>query len=623
MQNHLKYYFTIIAICCCFFAQAQVKKVATTTAKLPATTTRTTTLAKTTTDSTKAKTATTTTVIDKPPVFRSMADYRKSPQAAKRKADLAKKKPAYKPLTKHISYQSGPGMTVTVDKNPPKDPTTGVKEKKVTPEKKESSGGYDCTTQQVNLSATSATFMNNDYSPSVINIYPGACYTYANLTDGNWQPQKGDRYPLTITCNNPNIKGNSYVTIPDPNIATIETGLGKLFRGFENVNAAESQSSQVTESENSATYNLEIGAGVSGYGADISNTYQTGNQSTTVYLTFDAIKTLFTFSAVPPDSGFFKDPNVEATPYLSFISDVSYGCRVLGNATLTFNSSQEADNFKASYSGFGVSAFLGVDYGSTSKNYTAVINAYVVGGPGNLAPAANLQELQKEVNDAFTHTNYQNARPVSYVACDMDGDVLNTTSATDQFTVKNCVPASAGSAEIENIAVTFTQGPDGKEPKTNFMVGIFPGQNANTNNVNAAAFWYTSCNGQDNCSSPRFNNNGTATVILEPGYKGTPDQYKGKRDLEAFTKAGGGTIVVYGISNTNGYDVWQISNIAVKIQLKTTSANPTGAGAPKTFNVNLSGPNMLNLDTRSPTNTVYQFDQNFNIVGQGSSSGSN
>src|ERR1019366_1142052 len=96
------------------------------------------------------------------------------------------------------------------------------------------------------------------------------------------------------------------------------------------------------------------------------------------------------------------------------------------NADLQFNSQEEADNFKASYSGFGVSANLGINYKGSSKDYTTTINAYIIGGPGSQLVAYSLDELKKQIDDAFKHATYQNARPIKYKVFSMAGDVINT-----------------------------------------------------------------------------------------------------------------------------------------------------------------------------------------------------
>jgi len=144
--------------------------------------------------------------LTKPPA--NMDEYRKTPQYAARKAKLSKATPA--PQSKKVTFQDGTKLTVTLDKEGNSSNMEGPVKKTIGDSKKESSGGYDCTTTTVNLTATSSSFLNNDYSGTTANIYPGACYTYANLTNGSWKEQTGARNTLQVTTDNPNIRGNSY-----------------------------------------------------------------------------------------------------------------------------------------------------------------------------------------------------------------------------------------------------------------------------------------------------------------------------------------------------------------------------------------------------------------------------
>jgi hypothetical protein len=557
-------------------------------------------------------------VTEKPPVAKNMTEYKKTPQYTKRKSTLDKATTG--PKTKDVKFQDGTVLHIKLDKNAPNDVMNGPVKKKVS-SKKESSGGYDCTVTTVNLTSTSDSFLNNDYSGSTANIYPGACYTYASLTDGSWKEQTGARNAVTITTDNPNTKV-PYVTVNNPSMATLYAAVAKLFSGFKNTNGNESLSYQVSDAENSATYNLQIGAAASGFGADLSNVYSTGNQSNHVHLTIDATKTLFTIMTTPPDSGFFKDPKIEATPYLSFIGEVSYGVRVLANADLTFTSEQEADQFKGSYSGFGVSVSLNVNYGSGSKSTNTTINGYMIGGPGSQVVAYSLDELKKQIEKAFAGATYQNARPIKYKAYSMAGDVLNTYSATDNFNERSCVPADGGSPEIDNIAVTFTQGNDGKEPNSWYTISVLPGINASSDFNNTMFLYQSPAPGNQ-----LYANNGTITVILKPNraeyaVKGKEHPYyKGKFDLATLQKEGGHIYLSplsYQANSTGGVgtDIWKIDVVSVLINLKPTAANPNPkpmGGNSLTWN--MQGPNELQLNSGNQTHRVFFFDRNFTPTG--------
>jgi hypothetical protein len=540
-------------------ANAQTKLTsAKTIASAPKATTTTSAPANTSTAGTKV-------VAELPLKYHDMTEWRKSAAAPKRKAALSKATPA--PVTKQIVFPDDHTvLKITMDKN--SNGIVGVAKNPVGKSKKTTKDQYDCTTTTINLTANSSSFLNNDYSGTMANIFPGACYTYANLTDGHWQQQSGNRYAMQLSTNNTDISGNSYVNVNNPDQAMLQNGVTKLFQRMPNITGNESFSYQVSLADNSAAYSLEIGAGASGYGVTLSNVYSTANQSNHVHLTVDATKTLFSITTTPPDSGFFKDPTIENTPYLSFISAVNYGVRVLANADLQFNSEQEADQFKASYSGFGFSANLNVGYGSVSSSVQATINCYVVGGPGGQTVAYSLKDLEKQIQNIFAHCTYKDARPIKYEVSTFSGEQLNTYTATDNFTEVSCVPANGGSPEIDNIVLTVSQGSDGKEPKTGFRIDVDAGMT--TGASNDPMFTVYTC-GTEN---EGFANNSVTTIILKPA-----PGYKGKLDEETLQKAGG-HIHIWPICYTPyatsgiGYDLWDITGVTMTINLKPTADNP-------------------------------------------------
>jgi len=593
----------VIGVFCCYCAQAhEIKKEIDTLVKANATIAKPTIfvkpVAKTIAVST-ASPAKATMIIGEDPKVHNMAEFRKTPAYSKRKATLDKATPG--PQNKPFKFQDGSSMTIKLDRSQPTDVLAGPVTHKDGAAKKTSSGGMDCINQQVHLTATSDNFLNNDYSGSTSNIYPGACYTYDNLTNGSWKEQKGDRNPIYITTDNPNLKGNSYVIVQNPNMATIESGIGQIFRGFENTNGNESLTYQVSDAINSSVYNLQIGAAASGFGADLSNVYKTGNQANHVHLTIDAIKTLFTISTFPPDNGFFKDAQVESTPYLSVISEVSYGVRVLANADLTFSSEADADNFKASYS-FIASADLNIDYSSGSKSEGVNINGMIIGGPGGQVVAYSIKDLKDQIAKAFKYATYQNARPVKYKACSMAGDVLNTYSATDDYTVANCVPTDGGSPQIQDIIVSFQQGSDGKDKNTDVYVNMCHGMTPVKGDIPMFI----------SASAAQFADNGQAYVVLKPN-----PAYKGSYDMGSFQKDGGGHFYIsIGKSprSSLSYDLWQIDGITVTINLKPSAGNPNAIGGPKPLLYNFQGPNEINLRTDTNPQVMLAFDRNFTPV---------
>ena len=537
-----------------------------------------------------AKVAATAPVGDLKPAAYNIVDYQSTPQHAARKAKYSSS--LSKPHTKTMSFADNTKITITYSKTVPKNLVAGAVEKTKKSTKKTSSNGLVCTETTVSLDANSDNFLSNDQAGAAANIYPGAVYTIDNLTNGTYQQQTGARNTMVITTNNPNTSLSS-VTVQNPNMGTLNSAIAKLYAAFKGKSGEESFAYQVTTATNSAVYNLAIGASASGYGVDLSNVYSTGNQSNHVHLTIDATKTLFSISALPPDNGIFKDPSIEANPDMTYIGQVSYGVKVLANADITFSSQSDADAFKAAYSGFGFSASLNLDYSSGSKSSSSTINGYVVGGPGNQIVAYSLSELKTLINKAFAATTYANARPISYQAMSMDDQVVHNGNLTSDFTEQNCVAADGGAPEIQDIEVTFQEGPDGKDAKTPFNVVMVPGITGNNENI---IFDYAMP-----ANTQQFANNASNMVVLTPNKKG----YKGRFDATAFAKAGGGRLIICVYPPASGYDIWQISGVTVTVILKPSSGSSTGAGPPPPMKWTMSGANMFNLDTRqSSTNTA-------------------
>jgi Thiol-activated cytolysin len=601
--------FSALGLLCSGKGMAQAKPVAKVAAK-PVATTPAPAATASTTPPPKTVIPATAAVLDVAPAIRNMEEFRKSPAYAKRKAKYDNATP--KPVVIIYPFKDdNSSLKITLDKNLPSGQLPGPPSTNTTGKTKtETSGLYSCTVTPVVLTANSNTFLNNDYSGSMANIVPGLCYTYANLTNGAWGQQTGSRYKIQLSCDQPNMSGKSYQYVSNPDQGNLQNGVNALFSRVPNTTGNESFAYQVSLDQTSAAYSLSIGAAASGYGVSLSNTYSTSSKSNHVHMTIDATKTMFSITTAPPDSGFFKDPNIEATPYLSFISEVQYGVRVLANADIAFSSDQEADAFKASYSGFGFSASLDVNYGSVTSNVQTTINSYIIGGPGGTSVCYSLKELKAQIEKVFANCTYKQARPIKYKASTMSGDVLNTSSITDNFEIRTCVPADGGSPTISSIMATVNQGSDGKEPHTGFIMLIQPGMNSGSP-VDPEEAMYVAENAPMN---EGYANNSTHTIIFRPGKK-----WKGKLDLATLEKAGGHLYISpiwYQAGSTSGinYDIWDITGISLTINLNPSPANPkpqsTGGQTDGKLLWNLGQQNQLVLDSRQTNSNTLYFDAN-------------
>jgi hypothetical protein len=601
--------FSALTLLWCIGVLAQAKPVARSTAK-PVTQAPAASTASTTTPA-KTIIPVSTTALDVPPSVRNMEEYQKTPAYAKRKAAYDKSTPA-PVVTKFPFKDDGSSLTITLDKKLPAGQLVGLPTSTTSGKtKKETSGAYDCTVTPVVLTANSNSFLNNDYSGSMANIVPGLCYTYANLTDGAWGKQPGSRYKIQLSCTQPNMSGKSYENVSNPDQGTLQDGVNEIFKRVPNTTGNESFFYQVSLAQTSAAYSLSIGAAASGYGVSLGNTFSTSSQSNHVHMTIDATKTMFSITTTPPDSGFYKNPSIEATPYLSFISEVQYGVRVLANADISFASEQEADEFKASYSGFGFSASLDVKYGSVSSDVQTTINSYIIGGPGGTSVAYSLKELKAQIEKVFANCTYKQARPIKYKASTMSGDVLNTTSITDNFAVRTCIPADGGSPTISSVMVTVGQGSDGRETHTGFVMVIVPGMTTGTPGDLEECMFVAANQGMNEAYAA----NSTHTIIFRPGKK-----YKGKLDMATLQKSGGHLHcfpISYQPGSTPGvsYDNWDITQLNIVINLNPTPANPnpTSIGGPSGGKLmwSLGQQNQLVLSSQQENSYDLYFDANF------------
>jgi hypothetical protein len=566
------------------------------------TTATTTTTPTTTTPTTNTKAVTT---LDKAPTARNMKDFAKTPQGLARAKKFSKNfGDAGGVAKKDVKYSDGTSVHLKMIKNPDfggqgtsiKASLNGEKgDKSKKDEKPETSTDnkgvpWSCTTDHVQLTATSTTFMNNDYSSSASHIYPGAIYTFDDFYNGSYKEATGARYPLTILTDNTNVKGKGYINVPDPNMATIRAAVDQLFRETSGPVATESLSTQMYQTANDADQSLMISGGASGYGVSLSAGYSTSSTSSTYNLTIDAVKTVFAINTVPPDSGYFKDSKVENTPNLMVIGSVSYGVRVLANMTVTFNSQQEEADFRASYSGWGISANVDLDQLSKEKSVSETINCYVVGGPGNSTISFNKRELKSQIQKILAGATYKNAMPIKYEFYDMGGSVIGSNSATDNFSVRNCIPGK-DNPKLQSVFVTFYTGDDNKNQNDNFTAMLFLGNVKQTPNsagyvdfARSPVFDYGS-----GPNSPEYPNNSQQTIQLLPVNKDVT--------LQDFQNNGGMlNLSMY----PNGSDTWKITSIQLTLNFEGSANTPT--------KITIAG--VTPVGDSNPTETFY-FGGNF------------
>jgi hypothetical protein len=519
--------------------------------------------------------------------------------------------------SKAITFPDGSKIKLKMVKNPSfggmptsiKSTTAKGSEKK---EKKTDKGTqWDCSSSSIALTASSTSFLEADYATQAGYIYPGAIYTFDNFFNGSYNEQTGVRYPITLVNENPNITGSSYINVKNPGMGITTNAVDKLIKEMKGPVADEEFKYQIYETGNSAAQALQVSGGGSYAGFSAQNTYSTSSTSNTVSLTIDATKILYTINMAPQDSGFFADPKIEGTRNLMVIGRVSYGIRVLANLTYTFNSSTEADQFKANYSGFGGSANISLNQLSQSSSVSNTINCYVIGGPGSSTISFNKKDLESQLKAVFKGASYSNAKPIEYSFFNMAGDLVGSYSATDNFTERNCVP-NTNAAKLQSIFVTFNTGADGKDNNTHYTFSLYGGNAGTRNNYN----------GYDNNPPQTVNNQepflamyktGPLNVVFSPGQSNTnqltnnaflgpytgPHSLYGDLDMDYFVNHGG---IVHLHIYPDGSDTWNISSMVLQLNFEGGISQNVKFGA-------------FTVSDKSTEMTLY-FDGTFKAKGQ-------
>jgi len=252
----------------------------------------------------------------------SLTAFRKTPLFVRRQALFAQTWTNPKTTVKYADNHS---LNITMIKNPSvADGATHVtkKMKVVGTEPCKDHSDWTCATQEINLTADSSSFLNNDYGNSNSHIYPGAIFTFDNFYHGQYHEQAGERNPMTLVTDNPNINGSAGVVIENPSILTCRDAVATIYHRFTKDVGTESSAFDVLESSNSADLNMQISGGASGYGLSFSDAFGSDSSSSSVSLTIDARKSLYSISALPSEGGFFKDTSIENTPNLMVVSNV-------------------------------------------------------------------------------------------------------------------------------------------------------------------------------------------------------------------------------------------------------------------------------------------------------------
>ncbi|MBS1512601.1 MAG: hypothetical protein JST86_17275 [Bacteroidetes bacterium] len=310
-----------------------------------------------------------------------------------------------------------------------------------TPSNDNSDPSWNCTTTVETVNAQSTSFMNASKNEQGQHLYPGAIYSYDDYAAGTFRVIENNLNPMQIYTSTS--VGNNSFTVDNPTGSSIHQAISNIVRQFSPQQGGAAILQQTLYSDNQSDMAIAISAGgaYDGYsGADNFNHNQLEHH---IYITLDAMKSLYTISAQRPANGYFINGQIPAAnSALVMVQDVTYGARLLANIDITITSKTDMNKFQFAYNAIAANGFVNVDALTHDASITYKINAYMVGVPASTGIITTLQNFEQQLNNIFSQSNYTNAVPIQYALTDMDGNYLGVESMTDKFPVRNCTPAN-------------------------------------------------------------------------------------------------------------------------------------------------------------------------------------
>jgi hypothetical protein len=296
-------------------------------------------------------------------------------------------------------------------------------------------------------------------------IYPGAIYYDNAFIDGTYNAPTNlelKAYDITTDLFSAAFSGSSIVNV-QPNLGGVNDGLGTLMRKGGNVKNASRISIEVKSMNTSEQLAFEIGAGFTGYGADLNASFN--YLKATNKNTFMAKLTQVYFSVMLNRAdGKTLVANPELPSNLVYVNKVNYGR--LGYILISSDSSREsiqaALDFTYSSGSTSVSANARLNYQKTLASMQ--ISGFFFGGD-----AANTMTLtspnQLQAFDDYVQNGLRLDPNVAPVAISYELKYLNdnstaSTRSTTSYPERQCTTAKGIKIQLHNVAIEDIHGGD-------------------------------------------------------------------------------------------------------------------------------------------------------------------
>ncbi len=350
---------------------------------------------------------------------------------------------------------------------------TRVLTTKIKPEE----GNVICKTETKRMDVNSATFMNSAADLSLSKVYPGAIYPANDFLQGNYNRSiKQNRTPIVLKSDDSRI-GKS-VTVNNPSEESIADAKKDLLSSVRNATQSNNLETKykIFYSSNEEMTKFLLSGGASGYGAKVNATVSTKGASNKVVFTIDAYKSIYAVDAVSQgDNSYFSEiPSGVNAENLVIVNSVVYGTRIYANLTVECKSSEDAFALAASYSGYGFSANLNLDYLKTKTSKQIDLNYKQVGGENREGTmTTDVDQLQQIIDRILNNTNYYNAVPIAYNIRDLAGNNMGIQSTVDKYTETVCYKNQL----VSRVFVQMKSGSDGKNDDNYLTLNLYDSNN--------------------------------------------------------------------------------------------------------------------------------------------------
>jgi hypothetical protein len=289
-------------------------------------------------------------------------------------------------------------------------------------------------------------------------IYPGAIYYDNAFLSGTYNAPTNLQltpYDITTDLYSAAFSGSSIVNV-QPSLGGVNDGIGELMRKGGNVRNPAFVDVDVKVMNSSEQLAFEIGAGFTGYGADL-NAHLSYMKSTNKNVFIARLTQVYFSVMLNRADGKLLAANSASFPNLVYVNKVNYGR--MGYILISSDSSREAiqSAMDFTYSSGSVSASA-----NARLNYQKIIGSMQIrgfffgGDAANTIPLTSPSQLQSF--DDYVQNGLRldpNVAPVaiSYELKYLNDNATCATRSTTTYTERQCTPAKGIKIQLHNVAI--------------------------------------------------------------------------------------------------------------------------------------------------------------------------